>query len=440
MNFKLLIDKCLNKGFTDVEVYSVSNKQESINLFNYEVNENKVSVSNVYSIRAIINNKCVSTYVENVSEEEYDKIAERLYTQSKYLENTDSTDLYEGDEEVDLSYNLENDFASYSKDKQIEFLKGIVKKAYDSSDLVSNVVAKITFSTVKKTILNNKGLNKSYTKSFGFIMIDAVVKKGEDTRGEYGYTFFKNVADIDVDKLLNDSVVTAISTLGAKSVETKTYKTVLSPECMITLLNAFSMHFSAESVIQKMSAFDSKLNTKVFGDNITLIDDPFKNEFNVTPFDDEGVKTYSKEIVSNGVLNTFMHNRTTAKVLNSKTTGNGFKPSIKSSVGVSPSNLYLKEGTKSLDEIFEEVGDGIYITGFDGAHAGINPVSGNFNLKSNGYLIENGKKSRPVTLIIVSGNFFDMMNDVACIGSDLYFEENIGSPSVFINKLNVSGK
>ncbi len=440
MDFKSLINKVLDKGFTDVEVYSIEKNSESIKLFNYEVSENKVALSNVYSIRALIDNKCVSTYVENISEDKYDEIAERLFTQAKYLENTDSSSFYSDSSVVDIKENETSDFKDYSKSEQIDLLKDVVTKIKEYSPLVETVVAAFVLTTYKKTIVNNKGLNKSYSTSVGRVMCEAVVKSENDTRSEYAIQEFLNIKDIDVSKLVLDSADKAIKELGAESIPTKAYKVVLSNECMNTLLSAFSMHFSALEVIKKMSQFDSKIGTKVFGDNVTFIDDPYKNEFNHVPFDDEGVNTKSKVLVENGVLKTYLHNRTTAKLLNAETTGNGFKPSIKAELGVDASNLYLKEGSKSLDEVFELVGDGLYITGFDGAHAGINQVSGNFNLKSNGFLIENGKLSRAVTLIIVSGNFFEIMNDVNTIASDLKFEENIGSPSVYFNSLNVSGK
>ena len=440
MNFKSLIDKVLEKGFSDVEVYSIEKNTESIKLFNYEVSENKVALSNVYSIRALIDNKCVSTYVENISEDKYEDIAKRLLTQAKYLENTDSSSFYSDTKEVDVKENLDNDFKDYSKSKQIELLTDITRQIKASSSLVTNTMVKIALTTFKKTIVNNKGLNKTYQNTQGTVVCEAVVKSETDTRAEYAFQNFNNIKDIDVAKLISDSALKALKALGAESLPSKAYKVVLSNDCMNTLLSAYSMHFSALEVINKLSQFDSKLGVKVFGDNVTFIDDPYKNEFNHVPFDDEGVETKVKTLVENGVLKTYLHNRTTARLLNQETTGNGFKASIKSELKVDASNLYLKEGDKSLDEVFAQVGDGLYITGFDGAHAGINAVSGNFNLKSNGFLIENGKLGRAVTLIIVSGNFFDMMNDVNSIANDLKFSANIGSPSVYFNSLNVSGK
>ena len=80
------------------------------------------------------------------------------------------------------------------------------------------------------------------------------------------------------------------------------------------------------------------------------------------------------------------------------------------------------------------------MTGFDGLHAGVNPISGDFSLKSVGYLIENGAIVRPVTLIVVSGNFLTLMNEVEEIANDLKLDYSaIGAPSIKFKGLSVSG-
>jgi len=75
-----------------------------------------------------------------------------------------------------------------------------------------------------------------------------------------------------------------------------------------------------------------------------------------------------------------------------------------------------------------------------GQHAGVNAVSGAFNLQASGYRIENGKIAAPVTLIVVSGNILDVMNNVTEIASDFEVSGPIACGSVRIASLSVSGK
>ena len=96
---------------------------------------------------------------------------------------------------------------------------------------------------------------------------------------------------------------------------------------------------------------------------------------------------------------------------------------------------------KTKDEIIKETEEGLLITDLAGLHAGLNPVSGDFSAQASGYYIKDGEIVKPVTLIVVSGNFLKMMNEIEEIGSDLYMgHSGIGAPSIKFKSLPISGK
>ena len=175
---------------------------------------------------------------------------------------------------------------------------------------------------------------------------------------------------------------------------------------------------------------------------VTIIDDPLMNDgLASAPFDDEGVATFTKALVSEGKLVTLLHNLKTANKQGVKTTGNGFKSSYASSIGVSESNLYLQEGKMTFDQLMSEIGEGVIITDLAGLHSGANVVSGDFSLAAKGFYVENGKKTFPVEQITVAGNYFDLLKNIVVIGNDLKFPmSNIGSPSVIVEGLSIAGK
>jgi PmbA protein len=93
-----------------------------------------------------------------------------------------------------------------------------------------------------------------------------------------------------------------------------------------------------------------------------------------------------------------------------------------------------------LNDLFQTVQDGLYITEVQGAHSGANPISGDFSLQASGFVIENGTLRQPVALITVSGNFVTLLQDVKQVANDVktsYF--GITSPSVRVGKMSVSG-
>ena len=86
----------------------------------------------------------------------------------------------------------------------------------------------------------------------------------------------------------------------------------------------------------------------------------------------------------------------------------------------------------------------MFITDVAGLHSGLNPVSGDFSLSANGYRIVNGKIDSPVNQITIAGNFFEVLNNIDEIASDLKFGAPMlgyfGSPSIKLKKLSISGE
>ena len=108
-----------------------------------------------------------------------------------------------------------------------------------------------------------------------------------------------------------------------------------------------------------------------------------------------------------------------------------------------PTNLVVEAGEKTLDGLMEEVGEGIMLTDLSGLHAGVNAISGDFSLLCEGYLIEGGKKGRPVEQITVAGNFYDVIKSIKSVGNDIINlpsgEGEFFTPSVFVGELAISG-
>jgi len=124
-----------------------------------------------------------------------------------------------------------------------------------------------------------------------------------------------------------------------------------------------------------------------------------------------------------------------------ESTGNGIRASAASPVSVGTTNFYVKPGDTDFDALLEKLGDGLVITDLEGLHAGLNPISGDFSLKAEGYRVEGGKRTGPVGQITVGGNFLTLLKSVETVGSDLRFTfGGTGSPSLLIPEIMVAGE
>jgi PmbA protein len=206
------------------------------------------------------------------------------------------------------------------------------------------------------------------------------------------------------------------------------------------LLGTFVKAFSAEEAQKGFSLLKGRIGDKIAAGVVSIRDDPLLDGLpGSAAFDGEGVAARNKAVVENGVFRTFLHNRKTAKKDGLESTGNGFKPSYKTAVGIAPSNFYIAAGTGSREELIAVLGDGLVITSLEGLHSGANAVSGDFSLSAEGFLVEGGRIARPVEQITVAGNFFSLLKDIDALAGDLEFKGSVSSPSVLVRELFVAG-
>ena len=213
---------------------------------------------------------------------------------------------------------------------------------------------------------------------------------------------------------------------------------------MRSLLAVYSAVFNARNVQMGMSLLRGKLGETIASDCVTITDDPDRNASSIH-FDAEGVATYRKCVVENGVLKTFLHNRESAKADGVVSTGNASKGGYSSPIGISPFVFAIEPGSLSLDELFKKANNGVYITEIKGLHAGADAVTGDFSLECAGYLIKDGKKSNAVKSFTIAGNFFELLKSVDSLSNDLQLGVSgggfttFGAPDVLIMDASLAG-
>ncbi|CEJ74084.1 modulator of DNA gyrase [[Clostridium] sordellii] len=447
MDFKefknILFEKALNEGFENCEVYYTDGENISITVYEGEVEKYNIDKSFGLSFRGMLNGKMGYSYTEILDDKAIDMLIKSAKEAASCIESNDIQFIYEGDENYSevktYSEKLENIDAS----KLIDIALELEKETKGYSDKVINLNAcKISYSSSKNGIYNTKGLELNNKGNLLISYVIPIVEENNEKQDGIGYMIVDSIGELDTKKIAKQGVEDALSKLGGKSIPSGNYKTIIYNEAMASLLETFSDVFSAEEAQRGLSLLNGKEGKIIASDIVSIIDDPLMdNGLASAPFDDEGVATFKKEIVSKGVLNTLLHNLKTANKANLKTTGNGFKSSYSSPVSVEPTNFYIEKGMKTLEELMNEVDEGVIITDFAGLHSGANSITGDFSLASKGFYIRDGRKIYPIDQITVAGNFFELLKNIKDIGNDLNFPiSSIGSPSVVVEGLSIAGK
>ena len=427
-------------GIEQAELYISTSKNLSFSIFHGEID--KYSDNNGFSIlaRGLINGKFGAASADSWSNQKAEYLVREIKANAGVIENEDPQFIFEGSKKYKKINTFNPSLSKVSIEEKIakcHQLEDEIRKCDKRIIEVQSVEYEESESSV--LLLNSRGL-KLQQKSNYFVYIGAAVAK-EDEQVKSGWEIFldNDFSKFDVKKLAKEVADATVGQLGGEPCESATYKAVLSPDVVTSFLTAYISSADAEEVQKQSSFFIGKLHEKVASNKVTVEDRPLQRNVFSRWFDDEGVATFNKPIIKNGKLETYLYNLTTAAKDGVESTANGYRSG--GSMGTAPAFLVMKPGKKSQEELFKEVGEGVYITDISGIHAGLNPQSGNFSLQSTGFLIKNGKKDRPLDIITVSGNLMELFKDVIEVGSDSKVAPSaVSCPSVLIKKLVVSGK
>ena len=440
MKYDLFFQLAKQAGIEDAELYLAENRSLKISLFHGEIDE--YTDNNGYTIlaRGMIKGKFGAASCDVWNKEKAQYLVREIVNNAGVIENEDPMFIFEGSEKYHKINTYNPELGKVSIETKLAKLHELEEKLKSIDNRIVEVAGtEYEESEAKITLLNTKGL-KLVQRSNYYVFIGQVVgKEGEQVKSGYDFFFDNDFNKVDIDKLANKIVKDTVDQLGGEPCNSQVYKAVLSPNVVKSLLSYIVGHCDAEEVQKHSSLFIGKLGQKVLSSKITIEDRPLEKNVFARWFDDEGVATYNKPIFKNGVLQTYLYNLTTAAKDGVKSTGNGYRAGGK--MGTSSSYCVLKPGKKSKEELFAEVGEGVYITEVSGLHAGLNPQSGNFSLQSTGYLIKNGKRDRGLDIITVSGNLLQIFNEVLEVGADLEQSPfGVAAPSLLIKGIAVSGK
>lgn len=439
MRYDYFFELAKKEGLEETELYLSNDSSTAIDIFRGEIEQYNISSSAVVNARGIYGGKFGSASTDTWNKATAEKLVRDIKENAKVIEQNDPAIIFEGSEKYHKINYFNRDLAKISISDKINKLFEIEEKLKSSDARVVETSVSFAESQSSVSIINSKGLKLSQKSNYFYVYAYVLVKVGEQTKSG-GEMFISNdFAKLDVSDLVAKAINDATSKLGGTDCPSQSYKAVLSNKVVSSFLNFYIGNASAEDVQKNSSLFIGKLGQKIASRKVTIEDKPLQRTVFCRYFDDEGVATSNRPIIKQGVLQTYLYNLTTAMKDQTTTTGNGFMQGGK--IGIAPTFITLKPGKKSLEELFREMGEGVYITEVNGLHAGLNPQSGDFSLQSTGFLIENGKISKALDMITVSGNLIDIFKDVINVGNDTkLFTSSVLCPSVLIKKINVAGK
>lgn len=298
----------------------------------------------------------------------------------------------------------------------------------------------------RTTLINSNGLQFSYDHTLASVSVTAVAEESGESEVGWDFDVSHFFKDLDVKKVGRSAGRKALECLGGKRIPTGVYPVLIRNHVASEFLSLLAHSFLADQVQKGKSPLKGKQGERFFSPLLTIVDDGlFSKGISTAPIDGEGMPSQRTSLVAQGELTGYLYDRYWANRENSSSsgsqagsTGNSRRHGIKFPPGVGISNFFIEPGDLDFSKLMESLSKGVVVEEVMGLHT-IDPISGDFSLGCSGDWIDRGEKVHPVKSIAIAGNLFELFRKVIGVGEDLRFLGGVGSPSLLVKELLISG-
>jgi PmbA protein len=330
--------------------------------------------------------------------------------------------------------------AGIPAEKKIDLVRAAedAGRAFDKRIVNSNS-ARWSDTRGQLTLANSDGFVGQYKTTTASYSVQLLAEQDGIKQTDGWFSYHRFFDRLDSPKAVGEEAARrVIARLGGRKIKSQIVPIVVDPQVSSELVDTVFGAASGDSIFRKSSFLIGKMGEVIAAPNVTIIDDAtMADGLASRPFDAEGVKSAPVTIVEKGALKAYVCDSYSARRLALPTTGHAVR-GYSNLPSVGSSNLYLKPGTASPQEIIKSVKQGLYLTELNGF--GFNAVTGDMSRGATGFWIENGEKTYPVQEITIAGNIMKMLKDITMIGNDLSFKlGSTAAPTLLIGEATIGG-
>ncbi|HGF7370778.1 TPA: metalloprotease PmbA [Vibrio cholerae] len=278
---------------------------------------------------------------------------------------------------------------------------------------------------------NSHGLLASYASSRHSISCSVI---GEGRNGEmerdYSYTVARHRDDLWTPESVGlQAAENTVSRLDPQKLKTGQFPVMFAADVATGLIGHLVMAISGGNLYRKSSFLLDHLGKSILPSWFNISERPHvMRGLASSPFDSEGVRTQDLEIITDGVLATYLLTSYAARKMNMTPTGHAG--------GIH--NWYVKSTGQNYQQMLKELGTGLLVTEVMGQ--GMNVVTGDYSRGAAGFWVENGEIKYPVSEITIAGNLKQMLQQIVAVGSDIETRSQIQTGSILIESMKVAGE
>ena len=456
-DLRKVITVALEKGGDYADLFFEHTLSNSIGLQDGEVNRAGSDIQYGVGIRVVSGDQTGYAYVEDVTLSEMLNAAR---TASRIANGSAKTPPVKVDEQPFKNYYpVINSWEDVNIQAKMPYLQKLNDRIFALDPRVTKVNAGINDSSSYILYYNSEGTLCHDYRPMIVVRATCIMQQGDkienNSSSRAGRRDFGFLTDALIEEMAKEAVEsTSILFEAVKPKGGEMPVVMAAGGSGILLHEAIGHAFEADFNRKNISIFSDKLNEKICDEHINVVDEGTREgDRGSINFDDEGVESQKTYIVKNGVLNSYLHDRISARHYGIEPTGNGRRETFKCVPIPRMRITYMENGNYSEEDIIASVKNGVYLDKFTNGQVQIGAGDFTFFVK-NGYLIENGKLTQPIKDVNIIGNGPKALADITMVGNNLKIDTGAwtcgkdgqgapvaqGLPSVLVKQLTVGGE
>ena len=276
---------------------------------------------------------------------------------------------------------------------------------------------------------NSHGFIGGYLQSRHSLSCSLIGQTEQGMERDYSYSVARNLADLwSPERVAEEAVAATVARLDSRKIGTASVPVIFRSDIAHSLLGHLVGAISGANLYRRASFLLDKLGEQILPSWLTIHEDPLvKGALASSPFDQEGVATQARDIIKDGVLQTYLLTSYAARKMQMQATGHAG--------GIH--NWYVSDQGQDLAALCRQMGTGLLVTELMGQ--GVNLVNGDYSRGAAGFWVENGEIQYPVAEITIAGNLADMLGNIVAIGNDRDPRHGIQCGSILIESMKVAG-
>jgi len=319
-------------------------------------------------------------------------------------------------------------------DDAVELARRAEKSALDVSPLIKNSEgASVSAQHSQFMLGTTRGFLSGYPYSRHYLSVSPIAGSGSHMQRDDWYTSKRAAEDLASPEAVGRyAAERALARLHARKLSTRKCAVLFEAPLAAGLLGAFVQGVSGGALYRKATFLVDTLGKPVFADHVGIHEDPHvPRAMGSAPYDEEGVKTRARDVVTDGVVQGYFLSTYSARKLGMQTTGNAG--------GSHNLRMYSKltAPTDDFRAMLRKLGTGLLVTELMGQ--GVNYVTGDYSRGASGFWVENGEIQYPVEEITLAGNLNDMFRQIVAIGADTLVRGTKEVGSILIEQMTIAG-